>query len=229
MSPEPEAAEIEPLVDDRSMIDAPEPVDLDPVAVGRMLRACAHRTRDLRDYDATADDERAEMTARHDAERRELEDRLTRNRQPLVETVGYLERRLELTGLARLAADPGAPTWTLNGGKLVVGGGGIEKEWGSEDDLREFAAVHCPEALTPQPDKVVKAAIWAFIKDDAVKTQHGRQAPATKDGTVTVDGDTVPIRIVAKPRTITVEPDLDAATGPTVEDDDPFAWPKDRF
>lgn len=205
------AADLEPITDDWSMIDAPEPVDVDPIKVARTLRALGHRTKDLNDFDATADDQRAELAAEYDQKRAELEDNIARTRQPLVETVGHLTRRLELTGLARLAADPGAPTWTLSGGKLVVGGGGIEKEWGTDDELLAWAQKHCPDAVNePKPATVDKTKVWAAIKDAAVKTEHGRQAPATDDGTVTIDGATVPLIVKPKPRTVTPEPDLDA-------------------
>lgn len=203
--------DLEPIADDWSMIDAPEPVDLDPVAVNRKLRALGHAQRRLNEYDAAAMDELDELDGEYRAKRLEMEDRLMRGRVPLAASRDHLHTLLELVGRARIEADPGESTWTLPGGRLAVAGGGIEKEWGSDDDLLAWATKHCPDAVNdPKPATVDKNKVWAAIKDAAVKEEWGRQAPATDDGTVTLKGSTVPIRVKPKPRTVTPEPDLDA-------------------
>jgi len=196
--------------DEWSLIEA-EPVDLDPDRVNRTLKALAYKQRDLDEYDTAAEGERREQAERHAAERAELEDRITRGRSPLVESVAVLERKLQMVGHARLAADPGASTWKLPAGRIEIGGGGIEKEWGDEEALREWAKEHAPEALEPQPDKLNKNKLWEALKAHAVREEHKRQAPAREDGTVVIDGEVVPgITVKAKDRTVTPAPIKDA-------------------
>lgn len=206
-----DAADIEPA-DDWSVIDAPEPLDLDPVAVNKKLRALGHCQRRLDEYDAAAAAELADIDAAHAAERTELVDQIMRVREPLAESRDHLARILELTGRARIAADPGEGTWTLPGGRLEVGGGGIAKEWGSDADLLAWAQKYCPDAVNePKPATVDKNKVWAAVKDAAVKDDHGRQAPASDDGTVWVSGEVVPLIVKPKERTVTPVPDLTGA------------------
>jgi hypothetical protein len=191
-----------------------EPIDLDPAKVNRTLKALAYKQRDLNEYDLAADDERRELAARHAAESAELEDRIQRDRAPLVEAVGVLTRKLELVGHARLAADPGARTWTLPAGRIAVGGGGVEKVWQDEAAVIAWAEQHCPDALEEQPKKLNKNKLWEAVKAAAVVEKHGRQAPANDNGSIVVDGKPVPGLVVReKDRTVSPVANLDAATG----------------
>lgn len=207
-----EAAQIEACEAEPVILEA-EPIDLDPAKVNRTLKALAYKQRDLDEYDAAAADERAELHARHTREASELEDRIGRDRAPLAEAVGVLTRKLELVGHARIAADPGSRTWTLPAGRIAVGGGGVEKVWQDEAAVIAWAEKNCPDALEPQPKKLNKNKLWEAVKDSAVVERHKRQAPANPDGSVVYKGKPVPGLLVReKDRTVTPDPNLDAAT-----------------
>lgn len=193
----------------------PAPVDgADEDQINRRMLAYRHHLRRLDGYDQAAESELAAFDRLAEAKRLEIEERIARNRAPLVQPVEYLGRVLELTGLAIVAKDPKHPTIAVPAGKLVVGGGGVEWEWSDEPDVLAdqlaYVRENCPVAYdVPQPEpRVLKNKLKAAVKDLAVVMVDGRQAPAHAEGLI-VDRTGCPIPgvlVKPKPRTITVEP-----------------------
>jgi len=188
--------------DDAAIDFAAEPRPLDGLdQIDRRFATLARAERKLAEYDATANERRAE-----------LEHRIEQGRRTLVERVGYYTRSLQLSHQAIIDTDPTRTRITVPNGTLTSKAGGVEWVWPAPDTPEEGELVawvreHCSSAYVapsnvPVPARVAKLPLKGELKAAATTKRNGVTVPLSEDGTVRVDGVPVPgVRVVAKSRT----------------------------
>ncbi len=178
----------------------PEPLqDLDQI--DRHGRRLARATAELADFDRIAAAELAEFT-----------DRITRNRRPLLEKVGWLTRTLELAHQAIIAEDPTRTRIILPNVTLASKAGSVEWVWpdpvSDPDGYRMLmdwlqanqpGLIRAPKIPDAEPDK---NAIKAFAKPHTLTKIYGDTVPAAEGHVLADSAEIIPgVHVVARPRT----------------------------